>query len=175
LKQTPITQDHLALAIASMSILKYFPMDEIQHRVMADFLRKLCGHVEGLSWLVSQLVNRVGEWPGPAQVRGIYCTRFKPKDGIEDESGCTIPGFTPDDCEGRNKRLDAPLAIGQAEAKRLLAGIKRKAPRTLADVREDIEFQRRFAIDKPKFARFAEERIAQLESEYNDIAGMVTA
>lgn len=116
---TPITEAHLAAAIAGMSILKFFPMDEIQHRVMAEFLRKLCGHAEGLSWLVQQLVNRVGEWPGPAQVRGIYCTRYKPADGLENFD-CTIRGFTPEDCSQKRDHQQ----IGKGEAKKMLASIK---------------------------------------------------
>lgn len=117
--ETPITDGHLAAAIAGMSILKYFPMDEIQHRVMAEFLRKLCGHAEGLHWLVTQLVNRVGEWPGPAQVRGIYCTRFKPADGVENLD-CAVAGFTPEECSQR----PAHLQIGKGEAQRMLGSLK---------------------------------------------------
>lgn len=118
--ETPITERHLAAALVQMSILKFFPMDELQHRAMTGFLRRLCGHAEGLSWLVEQLVNRVGEWPGPAQVRGIYCTRFKPADGVENFD-CALAGFTPEEGAQRPQHVQQ---LDKGEATRLLASIR---------------------------------------------------
>lgn len=117
--ETPITEQHLAAALVQLSILKFFPMDELQHRAMTEYLRRLCGHAEGLAWLVAQLVNHVGEWPGSADVRGIYCTRFKPADGIENLN-CRLSGFTPTDCETK----EVQGQIGKAEAQKLLGSLR---------------------------------------------------
>lgn len=124
--RVPISEDHLAVSLIQLSILKFFPMDEFQHRAMMEFLRRLCGHSEGLSWLVSQLVDQVGEWPGPAQIRAIYCTRYKPADGIESAVPCTISGFTADDTQARGQR--DPVAIEKSDAVRLLSGIEAGEP-----------------------------------------------
>jgi hypothetical protein len=60
-------------------------------------LAQMCPSREALDWLVDQMVNRVGIWKGPAELRGVLCWHFKPADGSEAES--SIPGFRPADSE----------------------------------------------------------------------------
>ncbi len=48
---------------------------------------------ERLAWLSRQLM-KVKTWPGMGEVRGLYCLRFTPADGIE--ADCTLPGVTDD-------------------------------------------------------------------------------
>lgn len=38
---------------------------------------------EQCDWLVKILTTQFDEWPGPRTVRGIFCRRYKPVDGIE--------------------------------------------------------------------------------------------
>ncbi len=61
-------------------------------------LERICETPDRLDWLVSMLENHVGEWPGPAQLRALYATRWRPADGIEGTS-CAIAGRTPADSE----------------------------------------------------------------------------
>lgn len=116
-----ITNENLAMALCQLSLMKYFPSEPMQQKGLAVFLQRLCGHREGLEWLVQNLVNHVSEWPGPAEVRGIYCTRFKPADGIENFN-CTLPGFTPEDGEMASATRDV-AALPQGEARGLLESI----------------------------------------------------
>ena len=48
---------------------------------------------ERLAWLSRQLA-KVKTWPGMGEVRGLYCLKFTPADGIECD--CTLPGITDD-------------------------------------------------------------------------------
>jgi len=57
-----------------------------------------------LNRLVNVLINHVGTWPGPAEVRAIYCKMYPPADGIDGGSSIT-PGFTDDECEARTDLL----------------------------------------------------------------------
>ena len=93
-------------AVAQMTILRYFPADPIQRAMVMDLLARIVGTREQLSWLVRTLVDRVGEWRGPSELRGIFCNRFKPADGIE--ADCSIPKFTPADNEARPALEAAP-------------------------------------------------------------------
>lgn len=60
-------------------------------------LAQMCPHKEALDWLVTTVVNRIGVWKGPAELRGILCWKFKPADGVEFDS--SLPGFTLADGE----------------------------------------------------------------------------
>lgn len=114
----PSSSDIIA-AMVELSTLRYFPADDLTKRAVMSQIMRYCDRSDGLSWLVSQLVNRVGQWPGPAEVRGLYCSRFKPADGIE--ANCSLPGFTAEDGEARNPE---PIKLGRSEAKGLLESLK---------------------------------------------------
>lgn len=50
-----------------------------------------------LDWLVAMLCAHVADWPGMAQVRGVFCCRFRCADG-KDVQHCDLPGFTDFEC-----------------------------------------------------------------------------
>ena len=116
-----ITNEHLAAALVQLSMLKFFPQGQAQ-KAVALYLEKLCGTAERLMWLVGELVNHVDEWPGPAEVRGLFCSRFRPADGIE--ADCTLPGYAAADGEVKSQR-GAIAAMPQTEARALLEGLRK--------------------------------------------------
>lgn len=85
-------------AVRALSLLKFFPSGPGEREAVMDLLERIADRPERLGWLVETLVNYVGEWPGPAQLRALYATRFRPADGIEGPH-CAIAGFTPRDSE----------------------------------------------------------------------------
>ena len=48
---------------------------------------------ERLAHLAKQL-KKVKDWPGMTEIRGLYCLRFTPADGVM--ADCTLPGITDD-------------------------------------------------------------------------------
>lgn len=85
-------------AVQELSILKFFPASPGEQQAVMDLLDKIVDSPQRLRWLVDTMVNYIGEWPGPAQMRALYATRFRPADGIEG-THCAIAGFTPMDSE----------------------------------------------------------------------------
>jgi hypothetical protein len=78
-------------------MLAYYPSDPGTQGAIMTLLAGMCQSREALDWLVNQMVNRVGAWKGPAELRGVLCSRFKPADGVEADS--SIPGLRPADSE----------------------------------------------------------------------------
>jgi hypothetical protein len=106
----------IADAVDELSLLKFFPADPAARRAIMRLLSRLIepGRLDQLTWLVQTMIDRVGTWNGPVELRGVYATRYKPADGIE--ASCAVtPGFTPDEMETRAKASELP----QAEARRL--------------------------------------------------------
>jgi hypothetical protein len=89
----------LDVAMAQLSMLEFFPTDGITRGAIQILLAKICPSREALDWLVDQMVNRVGKWHGPTELRAVLCTRYRPADGIELDSA--LPGFAPQDAEMR--------------------------------------------------------------------------
>lgn len=87
-------------AVGRLTLLKYFPTDPAAHAGLAELLHGMVSNESQLDWLVQTLINHVGEWPGPKEVRGLFCSQFQPADGIETHT--SIAGFSPADCEARN-------------------------------------------------------------------------
>ncbi len=90
-----ITAIQAVAAASRFKVLRYFPADE-SGIVIAEVAKLLCRMVSTpaqLDWLVQTMIDQAGEWQGPTELRGVYCSRFKPADGIEADC-LTTPGFT---------------------------------------------------------------------------------
>lgn len=91
------TPKDLAEAIEDLSICEFFPREPGAQAAIMRLLAKMCPHREALKWLVAAYTNKIGKWHGPAELRGVLCTRFRPADRIEAYSA--LPGYTPEDSE----------------------------------------------------------------------------
>jgi hypothetical protein len=88
-------------AVGEFGMLKYFPSDAASKAGVMELLERMVRTPEELAWLVRTMVDRVGEWRGPKELRGVFCTRFAPADGV-DVDCLETPGFTPEALEGRS-------------------------------------------------------------------------
>jgi hypothetical protein len=95
--RTVITPEEAMGAVGLLSSLKYFPAQGPAWVGIADVLTRLVSTTERLDWLVRELLNQVSEWPGLKEIRGLYCTKYTPADGIEAKT-CCLPGYTAEDC-----------------------------------------------------------------------------
>ncbi len=99
-------------AALRLSLCRYFPSDPAVIPMIAEMLKEMVPSREALDWLVNTMVNEVGEWQGPVELRGILCTRYKPLDGREAESShCR---FSPAANEARYLTEHAQLKAGSA-------------------------------------------------------------
>lgn len=104
----PEWKRRIAAAVEKLGALRYFPPAEGAHRAVMELLYRMVETPDQLDWLVVTMIDRVGEWKGTAELRGVYCTRFKPLDGVEGVCGET-PGFTATELEMAQPR--GPLAL----------------------------------------------------------------
>lgn len=85
--------------VESFDALEFFPRDSAAAKAaVIKLIAAMVGTVEQLAWLQSAMLNRVGRWHGPKELRAVFCTRFRPADGLEVEYS-TVAGFTPADSE----------------------------------------------------------------------------
>ena len=119
-----ISIDEAMKAVAQMELMAYFNLSPEARllagkelmamvnwpasRILRNALDEVIPYVEPkerLAWLVRQL-RKVGTWPGMSEIRGLYCLRFVPADGIE--APCNLEGVTDDGVfVGAGSEMDA--------------------------------------------------------------------
>lgn len=111
-------------AISELSCLRYFPADAGTRTAIAKLIDRMTRSATEVRWLTRAMVDQVGEWQGPKELRGILCQRFAPADGVEAES--THPKFSAEANEARMleahqvlKYIAAPNAMALVRAKGL--------------------------------------------------------
>ena len=110
--------------IAKLSLLKYFPADPIARVALVEMV---CGFAENnvqIEWLVRRALVVFNEWPGPHEIRALFCSRWRPQDGNEAYSALYPAtenggGFPRDPAL---PPLQEYTPIGKEEARRLLGG-----------------------------------------------------
>ncbi len=82
---TNLTDKDIALinAIGNWGMLKKFPEDEITRAAIMKLVDKLASTAEQVNWLSEAVINKFNWWPGPVELRSLFCMRFKPADGVE--------------------------------------------------------------------------------------------
>jgi hypothetical protein len=126
------TQNEWMAALVELSTLRFFPSDERAQRAVVMQIGRFCDRSDGLAWLISEFLSRVGEWSGSFDARGIYCTQFAAADGVN--VWCRIYGYRfwdlPHsqrlDLQIRTEKTEAAryLPLGQSEARRMLASLE---------------------------------------------------
>jgi len=109
------TKAQIADAVLKLSEgLQFFP---VEPKPVMALLERMVPTKAALDWLVRALVDHVGKWTGPADVRGILCTRFRPLDGKEGYTKTV--GFSAEEIEaGTQAVIEAPAM----NASRQIAG-----------------------------------------------------
>jgi hypothetical protein len=78
-------------------LIPYYPREN--HTDVLEEIAAFADRADALEWLILA-ASRLKQWPGVGELRGLYCTRFKPADGIE--ADCTLPGHRPAEIEAEN-------------------------------------------------------------------------
>jgi hypothetical protein len=98
--------------LSALAMLKYFPAgNEAVLESLARMVGSMCENEEQVRWLVDRMTSGIyGEWPGPAEMRACFCSRFKPKDGINAYSQVYPDGLPPSSEEAK-RRLEGPKIL----------------------------------------------------------------
>lgn len=91
------TGKQLQGAVEELAAIPFFPTGESARVAIATQIGKFVAEAHQLRWLVDAAINVMRKWDGIPELRGLYCTRFKPLDGVE--GFCSLPGYRPEDCE----------------------------------------------------------------------------
>ena len=121
------TDADIATAVGHLSMMKFFPASDVTQQAIMQLLKRMVGTREQLNWLTQTLINHVTEWPGAAEIRGLFCTKYRPSDGID--GNCTLPGWTQLDFESRVIAEHELRKLGWVDDKEklhaLIAGVER--------------------------------------------------
>jgi len=66
-----------------LALLKYFPTEPHARAALAKMMLGMIETEEQAQWLVRRTLELHNDWPGPMELRAIFCSRFKPKDRKE--------------------------------------------------------------------------------------------
>jgi len=80
-------------AVSELALLRYFPVEASAREALMRLLERMVATPEQLGWLTRTMIDQVGEWQGPKELRGVFCTRFSPADGIK--ADCSAGEFSP--------------------------------------------------------------------------------
>jgi hypothetical protein len=99
-----------------------FPTGAAGKSMLADFIFEMVNTRAELEWLCKSAFRKMRKFSMP-ELRGIFCTRYRPADG-EEGYATETPGFTPADMETRAKEIEAEetalkIAAWKREAKLL--------------------------------------------------------
>jgi hypothetical protein len=106
--QDLFTERDLVDAVDELAMLPFFPT-ESRGAVMA-LLGKMCPYRTALRWLVAEATNHLDRWPGPAELRGLLCTRYDAADGVD--QWCSLPGYRAEDAEEKHYEQHKQLLAG---------------------------------------------------------------
>lgn len=110
-------------AISQLTVLSYFPAEAGAREALMQMFDRMIETPEQLAWLVLTLIDRVGVYEGPAQIRGVFCQQFKPKDDIEAN---VLPGGRL--YKSEEQLLDEYRTLEAAERKPLSAATLKMLP-----------------------------------------------
>jgi hypothetical protein len=100
----PITDKDAAGATRALEALVFFPAAYEAQVAIAEQIARMCTTAEQSDWLVGRMLELYTRWPGPREMRAVFCSRYEPKDGIEVDSGVYADGVPSE-----HRLLEIPL------------------------------------------------------------------
>lgn len=88
--------------------MKFFPSGADERIGIADEIASFASNLDQVKWLVSRVPKLYREWPGLREVRAVFCSKFRPKDGFEVDSDVYLDGVPSE--RAAAGQLEAPDA-----------------------------------------------------------------
>jgi len=94
----------------SMATMRFFPKAKEARLALVITLSEMCNDEDEARWLVKRMRAMYTEWPGEREMRACFCSRRRPKDGIN--VGSTVyPDGLPRELPAEEVKL-LPLPAG---------------------------------------------------------------
>lgn len=75
------TEEQIVRAVGRLGALAMFPAASDAQEEIMRLLERLVATEDQLEWLVLTMIDRVGKWEGPRQMREVFCSQFQAADG----------------------------------------------------------------------------------------------
>lgn len=72
--------------------MKFFPSGADERIGIAEEIAGFASDLEQVKWLVGRLPKLHREWPGLREVRAVFCSKFRPRDGFDVDSDVYLDG-----------------------------------------------------------------------------------
>lgn len=66
----------------SMATMRFFPKAKEARLALVMTLGEMCNSEDEARWLVKRIRTMYTDWPGEREMRACFCSRYRPKDGI---------------------------------------------------------------------------------------------
>lgn len=85
--------ENVANILSGLQLIPFFPQSGEAFDALVRLVGKMAETEDQVQWLVDRMMlNPYPKWPGPAEMRAVFCTRFKPKDGYSIVGSVVSPG-----------------------------------------------------------------------------------
>lgn len=101
-----LTPETAAAAVSRLGLMAFFPGDPDIRAALVSVFMEMVDTDEQAAWLAARALQLYSRWPGVAEIRALYCSRWKPKDGVETYSETYVEGFPSERKE--EPQIDAP-------------------------------------------------------------------
>ncbi len=85
--------------LAGLEELDFYPSDPNKRLRILRTVCEMAEDDEQVRWLVRRALRVFGEWPGMEELRGLFTSRFRPRDGYEGKRSKIYPDGFPADPE----------------------------------------------------------------------------
>ncbi len=117
-----LNADNLFTIVGKLGRMAFFPSDVDSRFGIAEDMADMCDTEEQAAWLVKRMVHLFPKgWPGAGEMRAVYCSKFKPRDGVEVPSAA-FPLGIPSESPQRDAEIMGHLAGASKDRKQLSAG-----------------------------------------------------
>jgi hypothetical protein len=95
--------------LAGLRALPFFDGGEAPVSMLVSMVTGMAETEEQILWVVQRMTAGLYEkWPGPLEMRAVYCSKFRPKDGVEAESTIYPNGIPSEKKPGDLSGLPVP-------------------------------------------------------------------
>lgn len=69
--------------IAQLGMLSFFPTEQNARAGVVTLVCEMAETNDQVNWLVRRCLQLWSKWEGPAELRAVFCSKFRPRDGFE--------------------------------------------------------------------------------------------